>query len=268
MEVFDPEESILVDIPQGVPPPLKKLRERLIDLFLTQQASAHNYLSFQEVAKRWAYRRPGEIPKEKEGAFRDLMEAAQDGHFPSLFWLDQRVSVERLPCFHPETVANEIRASGEEIDLGTEDENTALMTPEKIELTRSSLLLYPDRDRYLAEMFRDCLWAPREDVEKFLQLRGVALDLPPLSGQIQRENDPLGPADTEKRAQQARPDFKQIKEAYSLRVKDCQDKGIQPSRHDDEKWFKGKFGVKRDEARDIRRELAPADWQDPGRPTT
>jgi hypothetical protein len=245
------------------------LRQRLIRHFQAQQAAANDYLSFHEVAQKWAYlRTSGTISEEKERAIGDLMEAAFDGLFPQLFWMNRIASVELLPCFKRETVeeiAGEIRRKGCEGDPWVESENTALMSPEKFAYMRTELGLKEVNDCYLREKFKDYLWGPRDEVVKFLEGRGVNIPLLPPSWRSHtcQQDDLSGSADTEKRP---KSDMTQVEEAYLLRVKESRDQGKQPSRADDEKWFRDKFCIKRDEARCIRKKLAPAEWQDPGRP--
>jgi hypothetical protein len=157
------------------------LRRRLIKHFEAEQTISAEYLSFHGVAQKWAYlRKSGTISEEKEKALSDLMEAALDGVFPELLWMNPQASVELcLDRNTVEQIADELRRRGGEFDLWVEDENTAVMTPDKFALTRSGLGLGELNDRYLREKFKDCLWAPRAEVVAFLKGRGVApSDLP------------------------------------------------------------------------------------------
>lgn len=66
------------------------------------------------------------------------------------------------------------------------------------------------------------------------------------------------------------PNFSAVKaeRAYVKRVKNWPENARHPSREDDETWLKEKFGVPRDNARKIRRKLAPQDWSARGAPKT
>jgi hypothetical protein len=69
----------------------------------------------------------------------------------------------------------------------------------------------------------------------------------------------------EERKSTARPPLKRgIEAAYKQRIKIYRGKKP-PSRIDDEKWAKEQFGLGVTKARDLRRNLAPPDWREPGR---
>jgi hypothetical protein len=157
------------------------LRRRLIKHFEAEQSISAEYLCFRDVAQKLAYSRAsGTISEEKEKALSDLMEAAFDGVFAELLWMNPQASVELcLDRNTVEQIADELRRRGGEFDLWAEDENTALMTPDKFACMRSGLGLGDLYDRYLREKFKDSLWAPRADVVAFLKGRGVVpSDLP------------------------------------------------------------------------------------------
>ena len=73
-------------------------RDQLLKQFETKQALACSFLSFIEIAKHWAPLRPEpSLKAAKVAALADLLEAAYDGHFPSMLLLTPETGVEYVP---------------------------------------------------------------------------------------------------------------------------------------------------------------------------
>ncbi|WP_407174551.1 hypothetical protein [Bradyrhizobium sp. STM 3562] len=62
-----------------------------------------------------------------------------------------------------------------------------------------------------------------------------------------------------------RSTLEQVEATYLQRIQEHRGKK-NPSRDEDVKWLQQKFGIDRTTARDIRKRLAPPEWQDPGAP--
>jgi hypothetical protein len=148
------------------------LRARLIENFEAVQAKTRAFVSFPEIAKHWApHRAELTLKAAKAAAIEDLMEAAYDGHFPSMLFLRERTGVEYVP-----EVCENWRQWCEEHSLPDEhhqDGGSACLDPAMLNEMRGMSGLRDLRDRYLLDQVAPFLWIASEVAASFLRKRGV-----------------------------------------------------------------------------------------------
>jgi hypothetical protein len=167
-------------------------RDQLLKQFEIKQALTCSFLSFPEIAKHWAPRRPEPTLKAaKDAALADLMEAAYDGHFPSMLLLTPEAGVEYVP-----EVGGDLDREthdGPLFDPSLADEATAYLDPTKLNKMRG-MGLRDLIERDLLHSVAPNIWITCELAISFFRKRGVDTNLLPngwVRAAILRENGQL-----------------------------------------------------------------------------
>jgi hypothetical protein len=156
---------------------LKEKREsargQLIRDFEAKQAQSCEFLSFSQIAKHWApHRSESTLKAAKDAALEDLMEAAYDGHFPSMLLLRPETGVEYVP-----EVGGDLDRDAYEgslFDPSLADEATPYLDPAQLNELREMGELREPVERDLLHHVAPNLWIARDLAVSFLRKRGVA----------------------------------------------------------------------------------------------
>jgi hypothetical protein len=150
----------------------EKFRAQLIKNFEVEQAKTRAFVSFPEIAKHWAPRRAElTLKAARAAAIEDLMEAAYDGHFPSMLFLRPQTGVEYVPevC---ENLSQWLEKNSLP-DERTQDGDSARLDHATLNQMRGMSGLRDLRDRYLLDQVAPFLWIASELAVSLLRKRGV-----------------------------------------------------------------------------------------------
>jgi hypothetical protein len=141
-----------------------RIRKNLISAFQHRQATDHEYLSLEGVAKVWAPLRPeSPLTAAKDCARADLIEAALDELIPELLYLDPKVPLEYV-----------MDADGKLLDPVSPDGRAAYLNAASLDhmLEIGPLPREAMKAHFTKEMSPHC-WARREAVVALLRKLGI-----------------------------------------------------------------------------------------------